>query len=50
MMISPTKEELEILRQLKECGDEDERKLLLSKLKEIALEKDKQLNGCPFEH
>ena len=50
MMLMQTKEELEVLKRLKECDDENERLLLLSKLKEIAIEKDKQLDGCPFAH
>lgn len=50
MMLLPTQEELEVLKQLKECDDENERLLLLFKLKEIAIEEDKQLDGCPFVH
>lgn len=50
MMLLPTQEELEVLKRLKECNDNDERQLLLARLEEIAKENDKQLNNCPFEH
>lgn len=49
-MLLPTKEELEVLKRLKECDDTNERQLLLSKLEEIAKEKDNRLNSCPFVH
>ncbi len=50
MMLQPTKEEVELRKKLRSSNDDEEKKKIRKRLKEIAIQCDKELEDCPFAH
>lgn len=50
MMIQPTEEEVNLLKELKEITDEERKNEIRKKLKEIAVKQKEELKGYPFCH
>ena len=50
MMLQPTKEEVELRKKLLSSNDDEEIKSIRRRLKEIAIQRDKELKDCPFAH
>lgn len=50
MMIHLTDEEYELYQKLRKATDEKEKEAIRKRLKEIAIQRDKELKDCPFAH
>ena len=50
MMLQPTDEQVELYRKLDQTTDKEEHEKILKRLKEIAIQRDKELKDCPFAH
>ena len=50
MMLQPTKEQVELRKKLRSSNDDEEKKGIRKRLKEIAIQRDKELKDCPFAH
>lgn len=50
MMIHLTDEECELYQKLRKATDEKEKEAIRKRLKEIAIQRDKELKDCPFAH
>jgi|GEM_PF-2376463 hypothetical protein len=50
MMIKFTKEQVELYDKLEKTTDTDEIKKIRKRLHEISIERDKELENCPFVH
>jgi len=50
MMIQPTKEQVELRKKLLDSNDDEEKKKIRKRLKEIAIQQNEKLKDCPFVH
>ncbi len=50
MMLQPTMEQVELRNRLLNSTDEKEKEAIRKRLKEIAIQRDKELKDCPFAH
>ena len=50
MMLQPTDEQVELYRKLDQTTDKEEQEKILKRLKEIAIQRHKELKDCPFAH
>ena len=50
MMIQPTKEKIELRKKLLDSNNDEEKKKIRKRLKEIAIQQNEKLKDCPFVH
>ena len=50
MKLQPTDQQVELYRKLDQTTDKEEQEKIVKALKEIAIQRDKELKDCPFAH